>query len=158
MSKHLKELIELAKNDQAIDSYNPQLEAADNKKNNLQSVEKVFRCNGNISWCDWLGRFNYREEYRGGVHFQDILTVCRLIDGQGYGNYGTDFRVLAYQAFYDEKLDTVETPYFLVKCFKNGSQLVKWKRDDVLALFNQIGSGNNGLPDVMKKRYKAGHF
>ena len=31
MSKHLKELIELAKNDQAIDSYNPQLEAADKK-------------------------------------------------------------------------------------------------------------------------------
>lgn len=31
MNKHLKELIELANNDQAIDSYNPQLEAADKK-------------------------------------------------------------------------------------------------------------------------------
>ncbi|WP_415406511.1 zinc ribbon domain-containing protein [Sulfurovum sp. CS9] len=31
MNKHLNELIELAKNDQAIDSYNPQLEAADKK-------------------------------------------------------------------------------------------------------------------------------
>jgi len=37
MSKHLKELIELAKNDQAIDSYNPQLEAADKK---VAKVEK----------------------------------------------------------------------------------------------------------------------
>ena len=37
MSKHLKELIELAKNDQAIDSYNPQLEAADKK---VARVEK----------------------------------------------------------------------------------------------------------------------
>ena len=31
MNKHLKELIELAKNDQAIDSYTPQIEAADKK-------------------------------------------------------------------------------------------------------------------------------
>ena len=31
MNKHLKELIELAKNDQAIDSYTPQLEAANKK-------------------------------------------------------------------------------------------------------------------------------
>jgi len=37
MSKHLKELIELAKNDQAIDSYNPQLEAAEKK---VARVEK----------------------------------------------------------------------------------------------------------------------
>ena len=37
MNKHLNELIELAKNDQAIDSYNPQLEAADKK---LAKVQK----------------------------------------------------------------------------------------------------------------------
>ena len=36
MNKHLKELIELAKNDQAIDSYNPQLEAADKKVAKVQ--------------------------------------------------------------------------------------------------------------------------
>ena len=36
MNKHLKELIELSKNDQAIDSYNPQLEAADKKVAKIQ--------------------------------------------------------------------------------------------------------------------------
>ncbi len=36
MNKHLKELIELAKNDQAIDSYNPQIEAADKKVAKVQ--------------------------------------------------------------------------------------------------------------------------
>ena len=36
MNKHLNELIELAKNDQAIDSYNPQLEAADKKVAKVQ--------------------------------------------------------------------------------------------------------------------------
>jgi len=36
LNKHLNELIELAKNDQAIDSYNPQLEAADKKLARVQ--------------------------------------------------------------------------------------------------------------------------
>ncbi len=37
MNKHLQELIDLAKNDQAIDSYNPQLEAADKKVAKVQN-------------------------------------------------------------------------------------------------------------------------
>ena len=36
MNKHLNELIELSKNDQAIDSYSPQLEAADKKVAKIQ--------------------------------------------------------------------------------------------------------------------------
>jgi len=36
LNKHLNELIELSKNDQAIDSYNPQLEAADKKVAKVQ--------------------------------------------------------------------------------------------------------------------------
>jgi len=36
LNKHLNELIELAKNDQAIDSYTPQLEAADKKVAKIQ--------------------------------------------------------------------------------------------------------------------------
>ena len=36
MNKHLNELIELSKNDQAIDSYTPQLEAADKKVAKVQ--------------------------------------------------------------------------------------------------------------------------
>jgi predicted nucleic acid-binding Zn-ribbon protein len=37
LNKHLQELIDLAKNDQAIDSYNPQLEAADKKVAKVQN-------------------------------------------------------------------------------------------------------------------------
>lgn len=46
MNKHLNELIELAKNDQAIDSYNPQLEAADKKVARVQ--KKVDAAQGEL--------------------------------------------------------------------------------------------------------------
>ena len=41
MNKHLNELIELSKNDLAIDSYNPQLEAADKKVAKIQKKINV---------------------------------------------------------------------------------------------------------------------
>ncbi|MCF6244756.1 MAG: C4-type zinc ribbon domain-containing protein [Sulfurovum sp.] len=43
MNKHLQELIELSKNDQAIDSYNPQLEAADKKIAKIQKKINVIQ-------------------------------------------------------------------------------------------------------------------
>ena len=46
MNKHLNELIELAKNDQAIDSYNPQLEAADKKIAKVQ--KKIDAAQGEL--------------------------------------------------------------------------------------------------------------
>ena len=46
MNKHLNELIELAKNDQAIDSYNPQLEAADKKVARVQ--KKIDAAQGEL--------------------------------------------------------------------------------------------------------------
>jgi len=46
LNKHLKELIELAKNDQAIDSYNPQLEAADKKVARVQ--KKIDAAQGEL--------------------------------------------------------------------------------------------------------------
>jgi len=46
LNKHLQELIELSKNDQAIDSYNPQLDAADKKVAKIQkkidTIQKEF--------------------------------------------------------------------------------------------------------------------
>jgi predicted nucleic acid-binding Zn-ribbon protein len=45
LNKHLKELIELAKNDQAIDSYNPQLEAADKKVAKVQKKIDTAQAN-----------------------------------------------------------------------------------------------------------------
>jgi len=46
LNKHLNELIELAKNDQAIDSYNPQLEAADKKVARVQ--KKIDAAQGEL--------------------------------------------------------------------------------------------------------------
>jgi len=46
LNKHLNELIELAKNDQAIDSYNPQLEAADKKIAKVQ--KKIDAAQGEL--------------------------------------------------------------------------------------------------------------
>jgi len=46
LNKHLNELIELSKNDQAIDSYNPQLEAADKKVAKIQ--KKIDAAQGEL--------------------------------------------------------------------------------------------------------------
>lgn len=46
MNKHLNELIELSKNDQAIDSYTPQLEAADKKLARVQ--KKITAAQGEL--------------------------------------------------------------------------------------------------------------
>ena len=46
MNKHLNELIELSKNDQAIDSYTPQLEAADKKLARVQ--KKINAAQGEL--------------------------------------------------------------------------------------------------------------
>jgi len=46
LNKHLNELIELSKNDQAIDSYNPQLEAADKKVARVQ--KKIDAAQGEL--------------------------------------------------------------------------------------------------------------
>jgi len=46
LNKHLNELIELAKNDQAIDSYTPQLEAADKKVARVQ--KKIDAAQGEL--------------------------------------------------------------------------------------------------------------
>jgi len=46
LNKHLNELIELSKNDQAIDSYNPQLEAADKKVAKVQ--KKIDAAQGEL--------------------------------------------------------------------------------------------------------------
>ena len=46
MNKHLNELIELSQNDQAIDSYTPQLEAADKKVAKIQ--KKIDAAQGEL--------------------------------------------------------------------------------------------------------------
>ena len=69
MNKHLNELIELAKNDQAIDSYNPQLEAADKKVAKVQ--KKIDAAQGELD--ELTGAISGNEEKVKA--FEEQLTL-----------------------------------------------------------------------------------
>lgn len=69
MNKHLNELIELAKNDQAIDSYNPQLEAADKKVARAQ--KKIDAAQGELDALA-TGIANNEEKVKG---FEEQLVL-----------------------------------------------------------------------------------
>ena len=69
MNKHLNELIELAKNDQAIDSYNPQLEAADKKVARVQ--KKIDAAQGELDELT-TAIANNEEKVKG---FEEQLTL-----------------------------------------------------------------------------------
>ena len=129
------------------------------KVDNLREVGKVFRCSGPICWEQFLDRFSYRFSRHNKINYEDLYLVCHLLDGKGQTNYDNKFEMIAEEAFKQGK-DFVETEYFTVKCYKKGSQLVKWRpeKEYIRVLFNQIGSGTKALPDVMAKRYKKAHF
>jgi len=69
LNKHLNELIELAKNDQAIDSYNPQLEAADKKVARAQ--KKIDAAQGELDALA-TGIANNEEKVKG---FEEQLVL-----------------------------------------------------------------------------------
>ena len=59
MNKYLQELIELSKNDQAMDSYNPQLEAADKKIAKIQ--KKIDAAQTDLD--DLRGSLSHRDDH-----------------------------------------------------------------------------------------------
>ena len=69
MNKHLNELIELSKNDIAIDSYNPQLEAADKKVAKIQ--KKIDAAQGELD--ELTGAISGNEEKVKA--FEEQLTL-----------------------------------------------------------------------------------
>ena len=69
MNKHLNELIELSKNDLAIDSYNPQLEAADKKVAKVQ--KKIDAAQGELD--ELTGAISGNEEKVKA--FEEQLTL-----------------------------------------------------------------------------------
>ncbi len=127
------------------------------KKDNLQKIEIQFRISGPVYWYGMMGRFDLRD---GGC-LEDLLTACYLMEGKPKPNYSNNFYSLAYAAFRDSKDDTVLTPYFTVKAYKNGNQKVTWNLDkrSVLDKINRFGAeGLDALGDALRKRYKPGHF
>ncbi len=126
------------------------------KRDNCRKIESSFRIRGSISYS-W-GKF--RDAYSGGSIYEDLLTACYLLDRGTRPGYESSFRALSAQAF-NNGGDTVETPYFTVKAYKNGNQAVKWNpgKLKVLADLNRHGNkDSNVLPDIFGKRYKAEHF
>lgn len=128
------------------------------KRDNCRKIEKSFRICGGIVYSSW-GSFSDNYYGRGSI-FEDVLTACYLLDLGSRPSYAERFQALAREAFKD-KGDTVETPYFAVRAFKNGNQLVTWNANKlkVLADFNKYGAGDSHeLPQPMRKKYKPEHF
>lgn len=135
----------------------------DGKKDNLQKVEKVFR----IGWSDLGLSHQGTVENQGwrcgsasGVfRFNDLLTVCRLIEGLGFTDYSNNLDSFCRSLPRGQKW--VDTGYFIATRYLNGNVKVNWNEEKihVLEKLNAIGSGReNDLPDTMRKRYKAEHF
>jgi hypothetical protein len=133
------------------------------KKDNLQKVEKVFR----VGWSD-VGLASYGghiecRSWRGASNsshfrFNDLLTACRLIDGEGVPDYSNNLNCILNKA---PKGTAADVEYFTLQAYKNGNVKVNWNEDKIHILdkLNAIGSGReNAMPDTMRKRYKAEHF
>ena len=139
----------------------------ENKKDNLQKVEQVFR----VGWSDvslgkvWTGGYTIENtSWRYGTssncfRFNDLLTACRLIDGKGVPDYSNNLDSIIRAQ--EKGKHTVDTGYFELQAFQNGNVKVRWNEEKihVLEKLNAIGSGKeNAMPDTMRKRYKPEHF
>jgi predicted RNA methylase len=127
------------------------------KKDNLQKIENQFRIDGPIYWYGRMGRFDLHD---GGC-LEDLLTACYLMDDKPKPNIANNFYSTAYTGFRDSKDDTVVTPYFTVKAYKNGNQKITWNPDQqkILDKINRFGAeGQEALGDALRKRYKPEHF
>ncbi len=127
------------------------------KKDNLQKIENQFRIDGPIYWYGMMGRFDLRD---GGC-LEDLLTACYLMDDKPKQSHARNFYSTAYATFRDSKDDTVITPYFTVKAYKNGNQKITWNPDQqkILDKINRFGAeGQEALGDALRKRYKPSHF
>lgn len=130
------------------------------KRDNRQGVKTTFRISGNLRWCSYSHKFEYRDDWYNSFCYEDLLTCCYLIDGKSKPAHNSNltFRSLSF-AQLSRECDTVSTPYFTVKCFINGNQLVRWQADQIHVLNKLNRHGSDGsLPDTMSKRYKPEHF
>lgn len=123
------------------------------KSDNLQKVEKCFRISGNIRFESYNKRFYFDGLTRYGFNFEDLLTVCRLLSGDGHAAWSETFEGLSDISF-SKKQDIVETPYFTVKCYLNGNQKVTFTDNKILEMLNKYGPSGNKLPDIIKKKCK----
>ncbi len=134
------------------------------KTDNLRKVEKVFRIGFSDACLDY-GRISCAGWRYGSAsnvfHFNDLLTACRLIEGEGFTDYSNSFDFMVRAIPRELSQTWVDTGYFKVQAYKNGNVKVKWNEEKIhiLEKLNAVGSGReNDLPDVQRKRYKPEHF
>lgn len=132
------------------------------KTNNLQKIEQIFRVNSTDFFPKTYNRqgFDYYPSKGHGLHLNDLLTACYLLDGRYIPNYSNNFYAISHDQLKDGG-DTIVTEYFTVKAYKNGNNKFNWNENklDVLDKLNAFGvSDGHVLPDIMKKRYKPEHF
>ena len=70
---------------------------------------------------------------------KDLDNVCSLLDGKGPVKYPGD---LATKLREHNIGETVETEYFIVKCYKNRNMHITFKRMDLMNKIAQLGSKN----------------
>ena len=136
------------------------------KQDNVQKVEKVFR----VGWSDvkldtsWCGGGLKTEGWRYGsassaFHFNDLLTACRLIEGEGIPDYSNNLDSMIRALPRGTK--QMDTGYFHIQAYLNGNVKVRWNEDKIhiLEKLNAIGSGRErSMPEGMRKKYKSEHF
>lgn len=93
--------------------------------------------------CTWDVRYDYR------CHVTALDSVMHMLDGAGISeSYDGDLLTAIRAADITGK---GESKYFKFACFKNGNIHLRFKRLDLLALFNQVAAGQN-LPQARDKR------
>lgn len=131
----------------------------DNKKDNLQKIEKTFRISGPISYnpssC-FRNSFSLFRPSPGSFDYQDLLSCCYVLSGKQSCPKDATFSMLAESQLVGNN-SVVTTPFFNVYCYKNGNQKIVFTDEKILNLFNRFGS-NGQLPDPLKKSNKNNHF
>lgn len=135
------------------------------KVDNCRRIEKSFRCRAGLYYDPRFRSWDYRSHYNTGYYssapsFNDLLTAFHILDGKPAPTYASNFDFFYNEqrkAWGDTNSPEVTTPYFTVRAFKNGNQLVSITRLDLLDLLNQYGSTNQ-IPEALRKKYKPEHF
>ena len=72
-----------------------------------------------------------------------IDKALHLLDGKGVPKYPNDAATIIREALQDRLAASlpIDTPYFKVKCFRNGNIHLEFKRDDLVTELNRVAGG-----------------
>ncbi len=91
----------------------------------------------------WTGA-GFRLQHHRGQKFQALENVFSALDGRG--QITKTHRSALEDAIAASPDGKAETPYFRVRCYKNGNAHIEFLRHDLLAKFNAIAGGRRLRP------------